>query len=148
MFSKILICTDGSENALAATRAGAEIALKFGAEVILLNVFNPTVVPPGFVGDIPGAELASPFDSERFAAEIQQGVEVRTGKVLDDAGVPYTSRSERGHPVDRTVTVAAEERVDLIVMGSRGLSGFKSFLLGSVSDGVLHHAHCPVLIVR
>src|SRR5262249_12494358 len=52
------------------------------------------------------------------------------------------------HPVDAIIEVAQDIEADLIVLGSHGLSGWKALLLGSVSDGVLHHAPCPVLIVR
>ena len=71
-----------------------------------------------------------------------------TGAVFEKAGIPYRSRRELGHPVDRIVRTADDEQADLIVMGSRGIGGFERLLLGSVSEGVLRHAHCPVLTVR
>ena len=81
-------------------------------------------------------------------AAAQCNAEKLTAEVLDAEPTDYSCRREIGHPVDRIVSVAKDEKSDLIVMGSRGLGGWNSYLLGSVSDGVLHHAHCPVLIVR
>lgn len=147
MFTKILVCSDGSEHALAAAGAAAEIAQKFGAEIVLLNVFNPAAVPAPFIG-VPGASLLTATDMGCYAQELQQTVEKDTGRVFDEIGVPYICRRELGHPVDRIVAVAATIKADLIVMGTRGLGQWKSYLLGSISDGVLHHAHCPVLIIR
>ena len=80
--------------------------------------------------------------------ELQSGVEKTTGAILDAVHRRYKCRREIGHPIDRIVAVAQDIQADLIVLGSRGLGGWNSYLLGSVSDGVLHHAHCPVLIVR
>lgn len=146
MFNKILVCSDGSEAALKAARAAAEIAKKFDSRVVLLNVFTPSPSTMTFVGApdaVPYAQMAV-----GYADEVQEAVELRTGRIFDEMKVAYEGRREMGHPVDRIVGVAEEEQVDLIVMGSRGLGGFQRILLGSVSDGVLHHAHCPVLIVR
>jgi nucleotide-binding universal stress UspA family protein len=146
MFQHILLASDGSDNALRAAHAAAEIAKKFDARVTLLTVFNPPVMAPPFLG---GPEPM--IDAEvltQQAEEIQEAVERRTGQALEQHGVVYEARREVGHPVDHIVGVAEKEHVDLIVMGSRGLGGLQSFLLGSVSDRVLHHAHCPVLIVR
>jgi nucleotide-binding universal stress UspA family protein len=146
MFRKILACSDGSENAIQAARVAAFIAREFHACTLLLIVFNPSTVIYAN-GDAP----ITPIDSallNRYIEEIQNGIAERTGEVFRAAGVDYETRREAGHPVDVIVDVAEREKVDLIVLGSRGLSGWKSFLLGSVSDGVLHHAHCPVLIVR
>jgi nucleotide-binding universal stress UspA family protein len=58
--------------------------------------------------------------------------------------VAYSARKEVGHPAEVITRIAADEHFDLIVVGSRGLSGFQLVLLGSVS----HHARCPVLIVK
>jgi nucleotide-binding universal stress UspA family protein len=146
MFQHILLASDGSDHALQATEAAAEIARKFGARVTLLTVFNPPIMSPPFLG---GPEPL--IDAEilvQQAEEVQEAVERRTGEVLEKHTVPYECLREVGHPVDHIVSVAEREKVDLIVMGSRGLGGLQSFLLGSVSDRVLHHAHCPVLIVR
>lgn len=147
MFNRILVCSDGSDHSLAAAHAAGELALKFGSQVVLLNVFNPAAVPAPFIG-VPGASLLTATDMGCFAQEIQQTVERDTGRVLEEMGVPYTCRRELGHPVDRIVAVAATIKADLIIMGTRGLGQWKSYLLGSVSDGVLHHSHCPVLVVR
>jgi nucleotide-binding universal stress UspA family protein len=147
MFTKMLVCSDGSEQALKAAQAAAEIARKFESKVVLVSVFNPAQVPNPFVG-VPGTEGIADGDIGDFADRVQTDVEQATGRVFAAAGVRYESRRELGHPVDRIVAAAAEEQSDLIVLGSRGLGGFRQFVLGSVSDGVLHHAHCPVLIVR
>jgi nucleotide-binding universal stress UspA family protein len=146
MFKRIVVCSDGYDNALKAARMAAEIATKFDADIVLLNVFDPAFVTVPFVGApeaAPSAEI-----SLRYAQEAQQAIMERTGKVIQEVGARYKPCSEFGHPVDKIVSVAEEEQADLIVIGSRGLGGFQRFLLGSVSDGVLHHAHCPVLVVR
>jgi len=83
-----------------------------------------------------------------YIEQVQDSVARRTGRVLDEAGVPYEILTEVGHPAEVIVRIAEDDGYDLIVLGSRGMTAFKSFLLGSVSDKVSHHAHCPVLIVK
>ena len=147
MFTKILLCTDGSNHALEAARATVELAQKFGSEVVLLNVFNPAIVPVPFVG-LPEASVFTATNMGCYAEQVQEEIETATGKVLAEGGVGYRARRELGHPVDRIVSIAQDEKADLIVMGSRGMGAWQSYLLGSVSDGVIHHAHCPVLIIK
>jgi nucleotide-binding universal stress UspA family protein len=147
VFSKILVCSDGSEKALKAAATAAEIACKFGSEVVLLSVYDPSLVPAATIG-IPGGPLETAEDLGLYAAETQLAVEHVTGSVFEKAGVRYRPRRELGHPVDRIISSAEDEHADLIVMGSRGIGGFERLLLGSVSEGVLRHAHCPVLSVR
>jgi universal stress protein A len=145
MFKHILVCSDGSGHAVKAAEAAAELAKKFDAKVTLVNVYSPPVYM------MPVAIDAAPYYADTdgdLAEQAHQSVEKRTGKVFDALHVKYAARFEQGHPVEEVVRVAEEEKVDLIVMGSRGMGGFERFFLGSVSDGVLHHAHCPVLIVR
>lgn len=147
MFNKILICSDGSKSALSAVRTAGQIAQRFGSEVVILNVFDPSMVPSAYIA-APGGEWGMVTDLASYSGEIQFEVERETGKVLDEIGIKYSNKRELGHPVDRICAAAKDEKADLIVMGRRGKSGFRLFLLGSVSDGVLHHAHCPVLIVQ
>jgi nucleotide-binding universal stress UspA family protein len=97
---------------------------------------------------IPGGTLGSAVNAGEFAEETQLNVEHETGKVFAEAGLLYRARHELGHPVDRIISAAHDENADLIVVGSRGVGGFERLLLGSVSEGVLRHAHCPVLAVR
>ena len=148
MFSKILICSDGSEGALTAARMGARIAQKFHSEALLLHTYDLAVAAyPTFVAGV--WELAlSPEGMDSYAAEARLALETHTGKIFQEAGVKYEALIERGHPVEIITRLAAERKMDLIVIGSRGLNGLESFLIGSISEGVLHHAHCPVLIVR
>jgi nucleotide-binding universal stress UspA family protein len=148
MFSKILICSDGSEGALAATRIGAIIAREFSSRVLLVHSYDPAITAyPAFGGG--GWEFAASQDGLDTEAETaRRDMVEHTGKILLEAGVKYEPLLECGHPVEAITRVAKQHEVDLIVLGGRGVSDVASFLLGSVSEGVLHHAHCPVLIVR
>ncbi|HLV80194.1 MAG TPA: universal stress protein [Chthonomonadaceae bacterium] len=147
MFTHILLASDGSEHALKAARAAAEIARRFNARLTLLCVFDP----PATLADVAAGQPEPAEDTNvlmQHAEHVLDAASRRTEKALEAAGTPYETRCETGHPVNVIVSVAARERVDLIVMGSRGLGRFESFLLGSVSERVLHHATCPVLIVK
>jgi nucleotide-binding universal stress UspA family protein len=143
MFSKILLATDGSDCALQAAKVVAALARKFSADLLVLTVFAmPTSFPP--FPRVAGLDLDVDHSSIR---KRQEDILVLTGRVLDTQEVAYMSRKETGHPADVILRVGEEESCDLIVLGSRGLGEVKRFLLGSVSDAVAHHAHCPVLIV-
>ncbi|MCC6728614.1 MAG: universal stress protein [Chthonomonadales bacterium] len=146
MYSKILLASDGSETALRAAATAAELARRFDASLTVLHVFAIPLTPVSLAAT-PGAEV-DPLLLERMAGEVQDAVARRTGRVLEEAGVPYATRQEIGHPAETIVRVAQQEGFDLVVLGSRGLSEIRSFLLGSVSDKVSHHAPCPVLIVK
>src|SRR5688572_163762 len=118
MYKKILICTDGSGTASNAAKVGAGLAQKVGAEVVLLNVGDPA-----------------------------SGEQVLTSTAAD-LGIAATTRSVEGDPADKILEVAEAENVDLIVVGNKGMTGAKRFLLGSVPNQVSHHAPCNVLIVK
>jgi nucleotide-binding universal stress UspA family protein len=118
MYKKILIATDGSATAAAAAARGAEIAKATGAEILLL-----------YVGD--EAAGASVLD-----------------RVRQDLGVEVLTKVVSGDPDDKILEVAESEGVDLIVVGNKGMTGAKRFLLGSVPNQVSHNAQCHVLIVK
>ena len=142
VFTYILLASDGSECALKAAAVAADLASKLAARLTIINVFEPyqSVGPYG--------EVVFGGMNEEYIAETQGRAISRTGRVLDKVGVPYQCRPKVGSPAAEVVRTAEEEGCDLIVLGSRGLGDFKSVLLGSVSDRVTHHAHCPVLIVK
>ena len=146
MFKRILLGSDGSEPALHAARVAAELAASHGADLTVVHVFEPPTSPIPLVG-APGIEFDDAALSA-FANEVREAVERRTAHVLAELGVACQVRQETGHPAESLVRIAESEGYDLIVVGSRGRSAISSFLLGSVSDKVSHHAHCPVLIVR
>lgn len=146
MFKKILLASDGSEYALRAARAAAELAKAMGSSVTLLHVFTMPALQMAVPGS-PGVDV-DPGALSTYMEQVQDAVAKRTGRVLEEAGVPYTTLLEAGHPAEVIIRIAEDDNYDLIVMGSRGLSEIRSFLLGSVSDKVSHHAHCHVLIVK
>jgi nucleotide-binding universal stress UspA family protein len=146
MFKKILVCADGSEGAGHAAQTARDIAAKFGAEVLLVNVASPaTAVAPYML--MPEA-VPDAWEVGEHLLEAQKSILSKAKVVFEQEGIAVQACGLTGQPVHEIVRVAEKERVDLIVLGSRGMGGFKRLLLGSVSDGVLHHAHCPVLIVR
>ena len=142
MFTNILLASDGSECALKAAAVAATLANKFAARLTIINVFQPI---PAYG---PFREVVNTDLHERYVRELQEHAISPVGRIMEGMGVPYQSRQEVGQPAAEIIRVAEEEGCDLVVLGSRGLSGFQEFLLGSVSDRVVHHAHCPVLIVK
>jgi nucleotide-binding universal stress UspA family protein len=143
MFARILVPSDGSDNAIRAASAAGVMAKRFGSALTVIHVYSP----PADFAAITGAPEVT-FDVHTIVQSVQNAVAKRTGRVLDEAGVKYEIRNDVGHPAECILRAADDERAELIVLGSRGLGAFKSFLLGSVSDRVLHHAPCPVLIVK
>ncbi len=146
MFKKIVLGSDGSESALHAARVAAEIARRFNSEVLLVSVFDPA---PLLMPISMAPEGVPPIDLVMSAAdETHRHIQQKTSQVLIDANVAYQAIQEMGHPIHAITETAQNEKADLIVLGSRGLGDWQSLLLGSVADGVLHHAPCPVWIVR
>ena len=142
MFTNILLASDGSECALKAAAVAATLANKFAARLTLINVFQPI---PAYG---PFREVVNTDLHERYVRELQEHAISPVGRIMDKMDVPYQSRREIGSPPIEIIRVAEAEGCDLIVLGSRGLSNVKAFLIGSVSDRVVHHARCPVLIVK
>jgi nucleotide-binding universal stress UspA family protein len=137
MMKKILVPVDGSKYSNEAVQYACSIAQKFNSELILLHVI-PDILSDGDAGFIDYKPLEEAARKKIDAAK----------EILASNGLRASTRMESGPTADTIINIAEEEAADLIVIGSRGLSTAKRFLLGSVSNSVSHHAPCPVLIVR
>jgi nucleotide-binding universal stress UspA family protein len=139
MYQRILFATDGSPAARHALTHARDLAQKYGAELYVVHVFRHI------------EEFGqSPYFSAS-AEERKHASETIIGQVmaeLQDAGLTVHVEPAEGQPAEAILNVAAVRRCDLIVMGSRGLGTFQGLLLGSVSDRVVRHAPCAVLIAR
>jgi nucleotide-binding universal stress UspA family protein len=144
MYAKILLCSDGSEHALKAADHAVAMVKAFGGALTVVHVFQPPVIP--FAGE--GGMGLDPSLYEPPAKEVQDAVAKPVHEKLNSAGVPFADERRIGHPVEEIAALIEEGSFDLVVLGSRGLSGLKAFFLGSVSDRVAHQAHCSVLIVK
>lgn len=147
MFSHILLAADGSECGQKAALHAARLSEQFNAKLSVVHVFTP----PLAASPLATGELATGVDPtiiDQWASASHQTVEEKIAALYKPADVAYAFHREFGDPSEAILRVAESEKVDLIVLGSRGLSGIKEFLLGSVSNRISHHAHCPVLIVK
>jgi nucleotide-binding universal stress UspA family protein len=136
MISKILVAVDGSKNADKAFEYACDLAKKAGASLLILHVSEEL----GTVGYSINKQL------ERDYREMLQKYESRAKKVMKTyVDVMETKANDVAEEVLRT---ADKENIDTIVVGSRGISKAKTFLLGSVSYKVSHYARRPVVIVR
>ena len=145
MPTKILLATDGSEEATLAASTAADIAQKTESELHVVHVRGVSVyIDPSTETTrvVHGAaeETARREAQETLDAQVEQ-IEAAGGKVAQ-------TYVRLGRPVEEIVILADEIDAGLVVVGSRGLGGIRRLLLGSVSDGVVRHAHCPVLVVR
>ena len=146
MFSSILVGTDGSETAQEAVRQATELAKQVGGRLHIVSAYVPVSqsrlrdeskeVPADIAHTINPREdveaiLASAADAAR-----EQGVE----------GVDTYARE--GDPADAILDVAEEEGVDLVVVGNKGMTGARRFLLGSVPNKISHHAPTSVMIIK
>ena len=147
--SKILVPIDGSPNASRALNVGINLSKTFGSELVILCVIPaPSVLveasvglgmaPTGLDSYYKQQEMsANHFIDEASIVAEKQGINARS----------EVSRAEKS-VIEEIIETAIHEKIDLIVIGTRGLGGFRKLLLGSVSSGVVTHAQCNVLVVR
>ncbi|MEN8175199.1 MAG: universal stress protein [Pseudomonadota bacterium] len=144
---KILLATDGSETARTAVDFLLGFPFPAGSEVIVLTVIKRVLKDAEMVEL--SQEKRRAYDETRQAAEEEAGqLLAAEAQRLRDAGWAGSTELRFGHPATEIIRSAEEKAVDIVVVGSHGLSGMKRFLLGSVSNHVLEAAHCSVLIVR
>ena len=143
--TKILLATDASEEAALAARTATDIADKTDSElhVVLVGLSAAYVgMGPPEIADIPAPRQQ----------ELNEGahrlLDTQVEQIKADGGTVTQAHLRIGRPDEQIVDSAEEIGAGLIVMGSRGLGGIRRLLMGSVSDSVVRHAHCPVLIVR
>jgi nucleotide-binding universal stress UspA family protein len=146
MFASIVVGTDGSETARIAVDRAAELSLSIGARLEIVSAYEP--VPSG---RLRGPQQEAPPDVEWMVnpredvdATLRAAAEAAEGAGLDRVG----THARQGDPADAILDVAEEQHADLVVVGNKGMTGAKRFLLGSVPNKVSHHAPCSVLIVR
>jgi len=155
VFKKILVALDGSESAERAAGVALELAAKLKAELVVLHAISP---PSSYYhSSLMTGPVVPPPPSQKeidayyaYARRVALGI---VGPTLSEAKKRnVAAKTDIPEAVSSTVEVivdhAAKEKADLIVVGTRGLGGFKKMLLGSVSSGVISHANCPVLVVR
>ena len=145
MFGSIVVGTDGSSTAAEAVRQATELASSLGAKVYLVSAYEP--VPEGRLRD----ERQQVPEDLQWMVNPREDVEdtLQAGATsLESKGVDVETLAREGDPADAILDVAEEKNADLIVVGNKGMTGAKRFLLGSVPNKVSHHAPCSVMIIR
>jgi nucleotide-binding universal stress UspA family protein len=145
MFGSIVVGTDGSDTAKEAVRQATELAKTLGSSIHLVSAYEP----------VPDSRLRE--ERQEVPEDLQWMVNPRedVNTTLEDAaeelkqtGLGVAIHAREGDPADAILDVAEEQKADLIVVGNKGMTGAKRFLLGSVPNKVSHHAPCSVMIIR
>ena len=141
MFSKVLVPVDGSDNSLRALDAALLLSEKTGAEVTAIHVME----------DIPILHI----QSEKLLRELVDAYKKETQQILSKCsdiatgkGLSITTKLLQGNVGSTILDFCEREKYDVIIIGSRGMGKFKELVLGSVSNKVVHHSSCPVMIIR
>lgn len=132
---KILVPIDGSEYADKAALKAAELAKNYGAKISILNVAQPFSMLLGFKS------------ADEMRADAEKTAE-KTAQKLEKQGAKAKAVGVLGDPADEIVKTAVKGKHDLIVMGSKGLTESQRFLVGSVTQKVVEHSPCSVLVVK
>jgi nucleotide-binding universal stress UspA family protein len=154
LFDRILVPVDGSEHSERALAAAVQVAKRFSGKLTLMNVYSVTVTPlvmPEPTTSMPGVPMAPSADVSKLiddAARVGRNILKAGEEVAKREGVDVESVLREGHVVEEIISIVGERGFDLIVLGARGMSHIRQLLLGSVTDGVIHHVKCPVLIVK
>jgi nucleotide-binding universal stress UspA family protein len=145
LFSRIVVGTDGSETAAEAVRQATELAKLSGAELHVVSAYEP--VPSQRLrqeqSEAPG-DIQYEFNPRE---DVNLALDSATGAAKRE-GVDAHPYAREGDPADAILDVAEEIGADLIVVGNKGMTGARRFLLGSVPNKVSHHAPSSVIIVR
>jgi nucleotide-binding universal stress UspA family protein len=146
VFGSIVVGTDGSETAREAVRQAVELARLAGATLEVVSAYEPVS------GQRLREEAAEAPRDLQWSISPREDVDATLEVVASEAreaGVETVRTFARqGDPADAILDVAEEQGADLIVVGNKGMTGARRFLLGSVPNKVSHHAPCSVLIIR
>lgn len=146
MTFKILVATDGSEHGNKAADYAIGLAKKLSAEVLAVYVVSLKhfeMYALEHHDDITGYE----DKNVRISKEGRDAVEYAAVRAKEQ-GVSLSTRIVRGYPADEIMRIAKDERFDIITVGNVGKTGLERVLMGSVSEAIVRHAPCPVLVVR
>lgn len=151
IFSKILVPVDGSINSMKAIDYAVNLAEKYKSEIIALHVLysqsgfafhKETVAGTITSSSLNDLNLEAKQEAEKWFKEINKRAEKMNVQIKTE--VVFTVISI----VEGILTHAEKENIDLIIIGSKGKSGWKKLIVGSVASGISTYAHCPILIVR
>jgi nucleotide-binding universal stress UspA family protein len=146
MYGTIVVGTDGSDTAKEAVRQAAELAKAVGASVLLVSAYAPVSE-----ARLRQERQAVPEDVSWVVnprEDVQAVLDEEAERVKGIGGGEVETFAREGDPADAILDVAEERNADLIVVGNKGMTGARRFLLGSVPNKVSHHAPCNVMIVR
>jgi nucleotide-binding universal stress UspA family protein len=145
VFTRIVVGTDGSETAAEAVRQAVDLAKLSGAQLSVVSAYEPV------------SKRRIEAEQQDVPADVQHEIGPRedVNLVLDaaaavakEAGIEVQTHPVEGNPAEAILGVAEETKADLIVVGNKGMTGARRFLLGSVPNNVSHHAPCSVIVVR
>ena len=145
MFGSIVVGTDGSDTANEAVRQATDLAKAVGGRLHLVSAYEPVSNQR-----LREERRQAPGDVE-WMVNPREDVEAtlrEASESIDGQGVTVETYAREGDPADAILDVAEEQSADLIVVGNKGMTGAKRFLLGSVPNKVSHHAPCSVMIIR
>jgi len=145
LFKSIVVGTDGSDTATQAVRQAVELAHSVGATLEIVSAYEP--VPAQRLNE----ERRQAPEDLQWAISPREDVDATleaAAEVARQAGIEAAVYARQGDPADAILDVAEEREADLIIVGNKGMTGAKRFLLGSVPNKVSHHAPCSVLIMR
>lgn len=143
MMENILVPVDGSEHSVKAFNAALDIAKKFGARISVLACLEKENIGAWCINKTAHMQIIK--DAEKFARDFISKLE----KTAKDANVSISVDIIETKSIPKEINnFAISKKIDLIVMGSHGRTGFNRFVLGSVSNAVCHSSKCPVLIIK
>jgi len=155
LFEKILVPLDGSEHSLRALEIAIQTAKKFGGKITLIHVYSvtvrPVIMPEPTTLTPPGVPVMTPTEVSRVVeATRKAGANILADgeQKVKAEEIQVETMLVEGQTVEEIARIAKEGKFGLIIIGARGISRIREILLGSVSDGVIRSAPCPVLVVK
>ena len=145
-FGKIMVAFDTSKDSVKAVDFGCSLAEKYGSTLVIVHVYSTAFPTYSGVAQMPALDIEgiAELSRERARGILADGIELAEAHGVKAEG----ELLEASSTVQALIEFAESEKVDLIIVGTRGMTGFKKLVLGSVSNGLVSHSVCPVLVVR
>lgn len=137
-FSKILVCCDGSKYSENAIRKACDLAGKYNCDLTLIHVIDKTRTSDVFAGN----------EYTQILRKYAKSTLEKAKKIAKEEGFEPRMVTKEGNVANEIIKFSKEAKIDLIIVGSKGLGAVLKFFLGSVSSKIANHAMCSVLIVK